>query len=318
MKRRSGFTLIELLVVIAIIGVLVGLLLPAVQKVREAAARMSCTNNLKQWILAAHNYHDSYQKFPPGVNRNGGKAGFDVAPDPALRYDWLIALLPYIEQDNLRKLYNIDNATWNTNRQDPVTGANGGPNAFIAKTFKQLECPSNSIKPLQDSISEPPRIFALTCYRGVAGLIAWKDAWETNDGIFYRNRAHSIADIIDGTSNTLAISEFNYRDPIFDTDPDIDDKIAAWGWWVYGGAGDVHVGTQAPVNFLIPTNYASLDAGTKSQYYYWRINAIGSQHTGGSNAARADGSVSFLNANTSLTVLQALGTRAGGEVIPNQ
>jgi prepilin-type processing-associated H-X9-DG protein len=156
----------------------------------------------------------------------------------------------------------------------------------------------------------------LTSYRGVAGLVSWRDADETCDGLFYRNRAHRIADVTDGTSNTLLFSEFSNVDPVFDSYAPYDDFLGGWGWWVYGGVGDVLVGTQAPVNFRIPANIATFPAGTQQQYYVWRINAIGSQHSGGANACRADGSVFFLSNNTSLTVLQALGTRAGGEVIP--
>src|SRR5438094_8019363 len=100
-KVRPGFTLIELLVVIAIIAVLIGLLLPAVQKVREAANRMSCSNNLKQWGVAAHSYHDANRIFPPGVNRNWGGGLIPKEPDTGRRYDWLHALLPYLEQTNL-------------------------------------------------------------------------------------------------------------------------------------------------------------------------------------------------------------------------
>src|SRR5207253_1408600 len=147
---RPGFTLIELLVVIAIISVLIGLLLPAVQKVREAANRMSCTNNLKQISLAAHNFHDSYARFPSGINVPVGTANgmlfptnifytsgtFKDPPVPGQFIGLFEALLPYIEQDNLQKNLNL-----NANQYANCLG----PTSIGAQVIKILICPTDNI-----------------------------------------------------------------------------------------------------------------------------------------------------------------------------
>ena len=127
---RRGFTLIELLVVIAIIAILIGLLLPAVQKVRAAASRTACSNNLKQWVTAAHNHHSTFGRFPPGINNN--------TPETGRRYNWVIKLLPYMEQEAISRRYVDDisppNNWYNNNRWDRTVdpAVYGGPNAPTA------------------------------------------------------------------------------------------------------------------------------------------------------------------------------------------
>src|SRR5262249_45452165 len=127
--RRRGFTLIELLVVIAIIATLIGLLLPAVQKVRESAQRITCQNNLKQWALGGQNSHAGSDRFPTGINKG--------TPDKPRRYNWVVGLLPYMEQSGIYQQYNQDPATWGTN-------AGAGATAPIAATFSALACPADA------------------------------------------------------------------------------------------------------------------------------------------------------------------------------
>ncbi len=231
--RRRGFTLIELLVVIAIIAVLIGLLLPAVQKVRAAAYRMSCTNNLKQWAIAAHNYHGTNGRFPPGIN--------NANPDPKVRFNWVVALLPYVEQDAAYKRYNQNPANWDTNRNDAATGAHGGPNAPIALTFKTLVCPSDLGMPgdFKDTTQRPPEQWGLISYKACAGTVSYPNGSETRDGIMYvAHRGTRIADVADGTSNTLLFGERYCYDPIYDSVTG--DKLQYWGWAFYASnAGDV-------------------------------------------------------------------------------
>jgi prepilin-type N-terminal cleavage/methylation domain-containing protein/prepilin-type processing-associated H-X9-DG protein len=311
--KRVGFTLIELLVVIAIIAVLIGLLLPAVQKVREAAARTSCLNNLKQWGLAAHNYHGAFGQFPPGINKG--------APETTRRYNWIIGLMPFVEEDAVQRRWNFDPNNFNANLLAP-DGTVGGPNAPIGLYFKIMTCPSDTLPyPPVDATQRPPQWWALTSYCGSAGTVSYPNGSQTRDGIFaYNVPGIRVADVTDGTSSTFLFGERNHLDPIYDNDPDIiasNDQLYYWGWAYYSSnSGDVLLGTNVPLNFMLPGNFSSLPLSQKSILVSQRRSNFGSGHTGGANFTLADGSVRFVSQTIAPVTYASLGTRAGGEVVP--
>jgi prepilin-type N-terminal cleavage/methylation domain-containing protein/prepilin-type processing-associated H-X9-DG protein len=290
-SRRSGFTLIELLVVIAIIGVLISLLLPAVQAAREAARRAQCTNNLKQLGLALHNYHDANGRFPLG--------GFQMPPpgDPAAapcngrhEHGFLIALLPYIEQSSL---YNAQNFSvhYDGAANTTVFGAGVGT----------IWCPSDP--DVQEATTQSHGAAAPmrhTSYRGNAGTAFYVGRFSQPgcdpqhgarlakaDGILYYYSSVPIAGIRDGTSNTLAIGELAYG------------KLPAsdrwdWIWWNSGNNADTLAHTLYPINpqKKINEGYTNTDLlGINVSVMY---QTFSSMHPGGMNAAFCDGSVRFL------------------------
>jgi prepilin-type N-terminal cleavage/methylation domain-containing protein/prepilin-type processing-associated H-X9-DG protein len=299
--RRSrqpgvGFTLIELLVVIAIIAVLIGLLLPAVQKVREAASRMSCQNNLKQLALAVHNYHDAYQLFPASGARPSGNCCTYTS------WSWIARILPFLEQDNLYRMANIDTAS--------LAG-----NPALAVIVKTLYCPSDGMaqqiwtdRTDQWVWNNAPS--AGTSYKGVggsnwcwgnwpfAGTIGDCNFFSQGDGIFFRNDLTfhlSLASVRDGTSNTFMIGE------------DVP-QVSPWCNWFYANHA---VGTTA-----IPPNVGLQgEFGMPPTWNWPNTYSFRSRHPQGLQFAYADGSVHFISQSINLAVYRAMGTKAGGEVV---
>jgi len=321
MKRepRKAFSLIELLVVIAIVAVLIGLLLPAVQKVREAANRTTCTNNLKQIGLALHNYHNAFGMFPPAHSYDPIGIPFRsvIVPPPLDRDMWFISwmgrILPYIEQDSLHKRIKPGEWAW----WHPV-GA--GPDGYVNCAYlPDFRCPSEPLpKWVIINIPDVPKEWvpvALTDYLGVNGT----DQFAFN-GCIYINSRIGVNDIQDGTSYTLLVGE---RPP-------------GWGgyggWWFAGcglppgfGAGDVVLGA----NEVVAVNFLSSPGGPQSHYQAGKLYNgenfedphawhFWSFHPGGANFLLADGSVRLLPYSMyspTNDLLRKMATRSGGEVI---
>ncbi|MBY0232124.1 MAG: DUF1559 domain-containing protein [Gemmataceae bacterium] len=287
---RPAFTLIELLVVLAIIAVLIGLLLPAVQKVRDAAARMSCQNQLKQIALGLHNLHDQAGAFPPGL-RNG------YSPGPRPWSGWTLDLLPCVEQVTASRAaldaYAVSNSPFN----DP-------PHSGMSLVMKPYVCPADGRPNSPQKSGKDGRVVALTSYLGVAG----RDMY-SKDGVLFVDSSVRMSDITDGTSNTLLVGE---RPPSHDFQ---------FGWWYAGsgflgtGVGDIILGVETPNPFeVMPGSCApgrwpfspSRFSDPCGKLRFW------SPHAGGANWAFADGSVRFL-AYSAKPIMAALASRAGGE-----
>jgi prepilin-type N-terminal cleavage/methylation domain-containing protein/prepilin-type processing-associated H-X9-DG protein len=339
--RHRGFTLIELLVVIAIIAVLVGLLLPAVQKVREAASRIKCSNNLKQLGLACHMYHDTYKMFPPGSksiplgNWDGDKGS------------WLVLTLPYMEQGDLfAQIPKPDVANYDSIKNSPMGGS--------VQTRARLpygRCPSDEYDPyapISNYVgSMGPQCLNSNCnyapfekycdpknnglgdWGYTAGILYGDGATSKAQlrGLFYRTGGgftFNISDVPDGLSNTIMLGEAVASEDAYILRSG--DFAYPGGNWAFANGGNNINSTIVPINYkIIPNTYCHLnqygqpvtqsDDPTRSTDNWGIIFGFRSRHPGGANFTFADGSVHFIQESIDMMTYQLLGCRNDGRAV---
>ena len=313
-RKSAGFTLVELLVVITIIGILIALLLPAVQAAREAARRMQCTNHLKQLALAAHNYHVTYATFPPGygyTSRAFGVAGVD------LDWPWCMRLFAFMEQEAIAD--DVD-WTWKTGSL-PVPP---GQSAVLAASPSAFHCPSD---PGAEGLRRETKNCGQSDNSKKQGRISYPGNFGRGllegsnrvEGVFRYNRGLRIADIVDGTTNTVLLAEMIVgrgctvrgihcfpEGPVFMFDYTPNDPTPDLTRWCDPIDAD---------SLVAPCQYAGGEPGG-TQTMFQVLHTARSMHPGGVNAALCDGSVRFVSETIDLITWQALGTPDLGEPIP--
>jgi prepilin-type N-terminal cleavage/methylation domain-containing protein/prepilin-type processing-associated H-X9-DG protein len=309
----GGFTLLELLVAISIIGILISLLIPAVQSAREAGRRLQCANQMRQLALAALNYHTAMNSFPPGVDRNTSKHS-----------SLFVFMLPFIENSGFYKQWKALNAD---------------RDMLAATVLWDMVCPDDQIP--VNPVPHGSTSYGLTSYGGCGGTRSFRYNSPNlkADGIFFETGNYSrpdayqkpvrLKDICDGSSHTLMFGERSHLDKYFDSFgyAGWEQTLGEFGFWT-GSCGsyalaDVTLSSFAPINYQFPVNYENrkdYDPPISStsvfrEYADMRLCAFGSRHPDGANFSFADCSGGFLSTDTDIEVLRALSTRAGKESV---
>lgn len=333
-RRRSGFTLVELLVVIAIIGILVALLLPAVQAAREAARRMSCSNNLKQYGLALQNYHDTYKLFPTG-QFNWGAA----PPGNWQQHGWQVCILPFAEQTPLFDQLNF-RGPYGTPAAGAPTPIDGAWNSLVPspqnanRRAREIQvpyarCPSDTAQinngwaqaSYSGSLgSQRTPSSSASCNQWLAPGVNYESPGGQADhgnttspdaisGMFGRlGPSMTMASVHDGTSNVIHVGEIL---------PDCHDHTA--GWWNYNGMGSTHASTSVPLNVHNTcSNTKKIINAACTNKNNWNYSwGFRSRHPGGAQFVFVDGSVHFISETVNYQTYQALGGRRDGNRLGN-
>jgi len=285
--RRRAFTLVELLVVIAIIGILVSLLLPAVQSAREAGRRTQCNNNLKQIALGFHNYHDTYKYFPNAAFNSTG-----------LGHSCFVSILPFLEQKNIADIYDFTKET-----TDPVN------TAAVSKQLEVYICPSAAFGrsvPISgcDTNNRAPGCYAVCTGSGNSGFGTPSTVLQNGAIVKWESGKTGMHSITDGTSNTFLAgeSDWNLPDYLFTSGPCAGQVRYGFTYWSASYPYSIQFSTF--YGFNIKRLNGSSD----------KLQTFRSDHPGGANFALVDGSVRFVNEVIPQATLDALATRAAGDL----
>ena len=331
-KRSGGFTLIELLVVIAIIGVLVGLLLPAVQQAREAARRSTCINNLKQMGVAFHNYHDARRAFPVGMNCSN-KNGAIYTTEKVMGWSWAARLLPFLEELALSETLNIE-------QHCPRVHSHRGD---LARRITSFLCPSDATaggnRWRRFPPEEPPGTDdndGLSNYVGNIGNNIWSDPWgvrcwsldETSENLALFKAAHTgmlilavpirIVDVTDGTSKTIMVGERDYEDNFHGNHGG--SLWAGVDQWVTMDTPKANGIVNKLLTFFDDAGTMVINAGSAGQnpmgaVHGEAVDSYSSKHPGGACFVLADGSTRFINEQIAPDTFRNLSKRSDGNPV---